>query len=73
MTGHINFKEFMTNGYIFPYYNNYFVAGLFEDVRLFTKKIQQDATLYQIFISYSYEAQHVLGDTSHIIRSLKLH
>jgi hypothetical protein len=32
--GNINFKEFMTNGYIFPYYNNYFVAGLFEDVYL---------------------------------------
>ena len=30
----INFKEFMTNGYIFPYYNNYFIAGLFGDVYL---------------------------------------
>jgi hypothetical protein len=39
----------------------------------FTKKIQQDATLYQNFISYLYEAQHVAGDTPLIIRSLKLH
>ena len=27
----------------------------------FTKKIQQDATVYQNFISYLYEAQHILG------------
>jgi len=40
---------------------------------LFTKKIQQDATVYQNFISYLYEAQHVSGDTPPIIRSLKLH
>jgi len=39
----------------------------------FTKKIQQDATVYQIFISYLCEAQHVSGDTPPIIRSLKLH
>ena len=40
----------------------------------FTKKIQQDATIYQKFIiSYLYEAQHVSGDTPPIIRSLKLH
>jgi hypothetical protein len=39
----------------------------------FTKKIQQDATVYQNFISYLYEAQHVLGDTPPIIRSPKLH
>jgi hypothetical protein len=38
-----------------------------------TKKIQQDATVYQNFISYLYEAQHVSGDTPPIIRSLKLH
>jgi hypothetical protein len=37
------------------------------------KKIQQDATVYQDFISYLYEAQHVSGDTPPIIRSLKLH
>ena len=38
------------------------------------KKIQQDATVYQIFIRpYLYEAQHVSGDTPPIIRSLKLH
>jgi hypothetical protein len=37
------------------------------------KKIQQDATVYQNFISYLYEAQHVSGDTPPIIRSLKLH
>jgi len=29
--------------------------------------------VYQNFISYLYEAQHVLGDTPPIIRSLKLH
>jgi len=39
----------------------------------FTKKIQQDATVYQNFISYLYKAQHVSGDTPPIIRSLKLH
>jgi hypothetical protein len=39
----------------------------------FTKKIQQDATVYQNFISYLYEAQHVSSDTPLIIRSLKLH
>ena len=39
----------------------------------FTKKIQQDATVYQNFISYLYETQHVWGDTPPIIRSLKLH
>jgi hypothetical protein len=36
------------------------------------KKIQQDATVYQNFILYLYEAQHVSGDTPPIIRSLKL-
>jgi hypothetical protein len=36
--------------------------------------MHQDATVYQIFIIlYLYEAQHVLGDTLPIIRSLKLH
>jgi hypothetical protein len=35
-------------------------------------KIQQDVTVYQNFVSYLYEAQHVLGDTPPIIRSLKL-
>jgi len=40
----------------------------------FIKKIQQDATMYQNFvIPYLYKAQHVSGDTSPIIRSLKLH
>ena len=33
----------------------------------------KDATVYQNFISYLYEAQHVSGDTLPIIRSLKLH
>ena len=38
------------------------------------EKIQQDATIYQNFIiPYLCEAQHVLGDTPPIIRSLKLH
>jgi len=41
-------------------------------VELFTKKIQLDATVYQNFISYLYEAQHVSGDTPPVIRSLKL-
>jgi hypothetical protein len=36
--------------------------------------MQQDATAYQNFIiSYLYEAEHVLGDTPPIIRSLELH
>ena len=39
----------------------------------FTKKIQQDTTVYQNFISYLYKAQHVSGDKPPIIRSLKLH
>jgi len=33
----------------------------------------KDPTVYQNFISYLYEAQHVSGDTAPIIRSLKLH
>jgi len=37
------------------------------------KKIQQDATVYQNFFSYLYEAQNVSGDTPPIITSLKLH
>jgi hypothetical protein len=42
--------------------------------RWFMKKIQQDATVYQNFITpYLYEAQHVMGDTPPIIRSLKPH
>jgi hypothetical protein len=40
----------------------------------FVQKVQQDATVYQSFIiPYFSEAQHVLGDTPPIIRSLKLH
>jgi len=39
----------------------------------FILKIQQDATVYKNFISYLYEARHVLGATPPIIRSLKLH
>ena len=39
----------------------------------FTKKIQQDATVYQNFISHLYEAQHISGDTPPIIRRPKLH
>jgi len=30
-----------------------------EHVQTFTKKIQQDTTVYQNFISYFFEAQHV--------------
>jgi len=41
--------------------------------KIFRKKIQHDATVYQNFISYLYEAQHLSGDTPRIIRSLKLH
>jgi len=37
------------------------------------KKIQQDATVYQNFISYLYEAQHVSGETPPVIRSRKRH
>jgi len=39
----------------------------------FTKKNQQDTTVYQNFISYLYKTQHVSGDTPPIIRNLKLH
>ena len=35
-----------------------------------SNKMQQ---FIKIFISYLYKAQHVSGDTSPIIRSLKLH
>ena len=37
------------------------------------KENPTDATVYQNFISYLYEAQHVSGDTPPIIRSLKLY
>jgi hypothetical protein len=37
------------------------------------KRIQQNATMYQNFISYLYKAQHVSGDTPPIIRGRKLH
>jgi len=37
------------------------------------RKIQQHATVSKFIILYLYEAQHVLGDTPPIIRSLKLH
>jgi hypothetical protein len=38
------------------------------------RKIQKDAAMYQNFIIlYLYKVQHVSGDTSPIIRSLKLH
>jgi len=37
------------------------------------KKIQQDATVYQNFISDLHEAQQVSCDTPPIIRSPKLH
>jgi hypothetical protein len=33
------------------------------------KKIQQDVTVYQNFISYLYEAQDVSGDTPPIIKA----
>jgi hypothetical protein len=40
----------------------------------FIKNIHQDAALHQNFIiSYLYKTQHVSGDTSPIIRNLKLH
>jgi len=38
------------------------------------RKIQQDAKMYQNFIiPYLYKVQHVSGNKSSIIRSLKLH
>ena len=40
---------------------------------ILTEKIQQDAAVYQNFISYLNEAQHVSSDTPPTIRSLKLH
>jgi hypothetical protein len=44
------------------------------DCNVRSQKVQQDATVYQIFISpYLCEAQHASGDTTPIIRSLKLH
>jgi hypothetical protein len=47
---------------------------LCEHCKIFIKKIQQDATMYQNFIiPYFYEARHVSGDTPPIIRSLILH
>jgi len=36
------------------------------------RKIQQDATVSKFIIAYLYEAQHVLGYTPPIIKSLKL-
>jgi len=42
-------------------------------VNLIHKENPTDAIVYQNFISYLYEAQHVSGDTPPIIRSLKLH
>jgi len=56
---------------------NSYVEGL--DVRRFVhhniihKETLTNATVYQNFISYFYEAQNVSGDTPPIIRSLKLH
>jgi hypothetical protein len=37
------------------------------------KENPTNATVYQNFTSYLYEAQHVSGDTPPIIRSLNLH
>ena len=48
------------------------VRNAFGDTQ-FTQKIQQETIIYQNFISYLYEAQHVSGDTPPIIGSLKLH
>jgi hypothetical protein len=42
--------------------------------KIHKQKIQQDATIYQDFITpYLYEVQHVSGDTPPITRSLKQH
>jgi hypothetical protein len=50
------------------------VCGYVHHSIIHKEKFQQDATMYQNFIiPYLYEAQHVLGDTPPIIRSLKLH
>jgi len=43
------------------------------DKKIHKKKIQQDATVYQNFILFLYEVQHVSDATPPIIRSLKLH
>jgi len=51
-----------------------FYKGIMWIIRNSLRKIQQDATMYQNFIiPYLNEAQHVLGDTPPIIKSLKLH
>jgi hypothetical protein len=50
------------------------VCGSLHHSTIHKEKIQQDATVYQNFIiPYLYEAQHVLGYTPPIIRSLKVH
>jgi hypothetical protein len=49
------------------------VRGSVHHGTIHKEKIQQDAAMYQNFIIlYLYEAQHVLGGTPPIIRSLKL-
>jgi len=61
-------------------FNNFFIT-IIENfmsvdmciIALIIKKIQQDATMYQSFITpYLYEAQRVSGNTPPIIRGLKL-
>jgi len=42
-------------------------------VHHFSYKKSNKHNIVSQFISYLYEAQHVLGDTPPIIRSLKLH
>jgi len=49
------------------------ISHLNNDATVQFTQFQQDATVYQNFISYLYEAQHVSGDTPPIVRSLKLH
>jgi hypothetical protein len=49
------------------------ICGSVHHSTIHGKKIQQDATMYQNFSPYLYEAQHVSGDTPPTIRSLKLH
>ena len=74
---HLNYSSVIQLTYLIPlckmFNGIFYVHGSVEHSTIH-KKIQQDATVYQTFIiPYLYEAQHVSGDTSPIIRSLKLH
>jgi hypothetical protein len=60
--GNINFKEFMTNCYIFPYYNNYFIAVLFENVYLLSDvliAVFGNRTILEILPGFSFFLQYL--------------